>query len=775
MIPILFQTLTEGTVPTHYGLGALTDALACTVKEERNGSYELSLTYAASGIHAEDIQPNRFIMAKPNYTDNAQIFRIYKVGKTINGRFEVSAQHISYDLSGKIITSGTASSCVAACALLQAQAGSFTINTDKTVSASFKVANASSVRSWFGGKAGSLLDVYGGEWKYDNYTASLKQARGANRGVTIRYGKNLTQLSQILDMSNLVTAIVPYYINPDGVQTVGTKVNTGLTLDVPREVAIDFSQEVDPESGTAITTQLANLANRYKNNNNLTTLANSITLDFVQSGELTERVDLCDTVSIYFEALGLTASAKCVATVWDVLAERYTSTTFGEARTNIADTIAQSTKKLAETPSTSFMSEAIAHATELITGNLGGYVILHDSNGDDYPDELLIMDTADISTATKVWRFNKGGLGYSPNGYAGPYSVLALTSDGEIVADAITTGTLNANLIKAGIIEDVGHNSTINMTNGAAVLNQLKAKTNLTLIDTNNVMRAAIGYTAGSGTAFRAYHSNGTAVASVDCNVSGYGMLSVGNSSGTQLGSIQTNSAGGHLFLGNSSGTTTITLGNISTGGTINLVNQYNKGVASLYTDNTSQGALSLSNANATLNALLGCSAYGGQLYLYNSIGNNTFSMFSGSAYQGELYVYDGSATGTIFLHGGSGNVTCVSLTQTSSRKVKENIKPIEDAAKILELDAVSFDYKNKAQGTDRRGFIAEDVAKILPNLVTPETEETPATLDYLEIIPYLQAVIKDQQKRIKELEAVTNDNAKRIEALEAKINTLGG
>ena len=407
-------------------------------------------------------------MAKPNYTDNAQIFRIYKVGKTINGRFRVSAQHISYDLSGKIITSGTASSCVAACALLQAQAGSFTINTDKTVSASFKIANASSVRSWFGGKAGSLLDVYGGEWKYDNYTASLKQARGANRGVTIRYGKNLTQLSQILDMSNLATAIVPYYINPDGVQTVGTKVNTGLTLDVPREVAIDFSQEVDPESGTAITTQLANLANRYKNNNNLTTLTNSITLDFVQSGQLTERVDLCDTVSIYFEALGLTASAKCVATVWDVLAERYTSTTFGEARTNIADTIAQSAKKLAETPSTSFMSEAIAHATELITGNLGGYLRLNDSNGDGEPDELLIMNTPDISTATKVWRWNQNGLGYSGTGYAGPYGT-AITNDGKIVADYILTGTLNADLIKAGTIEDAGHNSAINMTTGAAV------------------------------------------------------------------------------------------------------------------------------------------------------------------------------------------------------------------------------------------------------------------------------------------------------------------
>jgi len=80
-----------------------------------------------------------------------------------------------------------------------------------------------------------------------------------------------------------------------------------------------------------------------------------------------------------------------------------------------------------------------------------------------------------------------------------------------------------------------------------------------------------------------------------------------------------------------------------------------------------------------------------------------------------------------------------------------------DEAKKILELEAVSFDYINKAYGTNKRGFIAEDVEKVLPNLVTPETETRPMSLDYLEIIPYLQAVIKDQQKRIEALEEKIN------------------
>ena len=175
MLPILYDTITEGIVPTNYGVGVLTDAIKCQVKEERNGAFELALEYPATGIHAEDIAPNKFIKAKPNYMDDPQIFRIYKVGKVMAGKFTVNARHISYDLSGKIITNGTAGSCAAACALLQASAGNFIISTDKTLSGAFRASQPASVRSWFGGKEGSILDVYGpGEW---NMTTTPRASR----------------------------------------------------------------------------------------------------------------------------------------------------------------------------------------------------------------------------------------------------------------------------------------------------------------------------------------------------------------------------------------------------------------------------------------------------------------------------------------------------------------------------------------------------------------------------------------------------------------------
>ena len=111
------------------------------------------------------------------------------------------------------------------------------------------------------------------------------------------------------------------------------------------------------------------------------------------------------------------------------------------------------------------LEEEIAGATALITGNEGGYVVVHDSDGDTLPDEILIMDTPDINTAVKVWRWNNSGLGYSSTGYDGTYG-LAMTINGAIVADYITTGTLSAERVKAGILRGITGSSYWNLETG---------------------------------------------------------------------------------------------------------------------------------------------------------------------------------------------------------------------------------------------------------------------------------------------------------------------
>lgn len=106
----------------------------------------------------------------------------------------------------------------------------------------------------------------------------------------------------------------------------------------------------------------------------------------------------------------------------------------------------------ATSPFQMMLQSAIANSTALITGNHGGYVILHDSDGNGEPDEILIMDTPSIDTAVNVWRWNKNGLGFSSTGYDGTYGT-AITADGSIVASFITSGLMRGDRIEAGTLE----------------------------------------------------------------------------------------------------------------------------------------------------------------------------------------------------------------------------------------------------------------------------------------------------------------------------------
>lgn len=682
MYPILYEQITAGTVPQHNGLGVLSDCLSCKVEQERNGIYELTIEYPITGIHAEELAVRRILKVKPNFTDDAQLFRIDRIGKVMNGKFTVYAKHISYDLSGNDIVSGEATSAAAACSLLQSAAQGYSITTDKTVSGNFKIDAPSSVRSWFGGKKGSILDVFGtAEIKYDNFRIQFLLHAGQDRGVTIRYGKNLLELSQEIGDS-LYTHVRAFYKGNDDVVVSGNKIATGLTLDVPKTLILDLSSEYQSAPTVA---QLTTRTEEYINSHNLTTPTNNIKLDFVQSSELTDRVDLCDTVNVYYEALGITRTqVKCIRTVYDCLKERYTETEFGDAKTNITDTIVQANQALSERPTTTVLENAVKHATEMITGNLGGYVVMHDANGDGKPDEILIMNTESIETASQVWRFNKSGLGFA-DAYDGSYG-LALTADGQIVANRITSGTLNANVIKAGVLSDVNGNSSIDMTSGVAKLKNMLAKSSFKLVDTNEVVKVAIEHTGQNGTRLRLYESNNNALVDLWAH-GGAGALNLNNSNGNQIASMGANDYGGALNLSNSSGTRIARLMAATNGG-------------------------------------------------------------------GYFSLHDNSSNQTIYAYGSSGNIYCIKCNETSSIKVKKNIKPIEDAEKILELQAVKFDFKNEKMGTDQRGFIAEDVAKILPNLVSDG--ETPS-IHYTGMIPYLQDIIKKQEKRITALESKLN------------------
>ena len=447
------------------GLGPLSDALACTVEENRNGAFELTMDYPVTGALFDELKHGSIIFAPANDSGTPQPFRVCEKSTPLSGVVTIRAKHISYQLSHIPVSPFAAGSCTAALQGLKSHAAEqcpFDFWTDKESTADFSVEQPASARSLLGGVTGSVLDVYGGEYEFDRYTVKLHNARGHDSGVVIAYGKNLVDLNQEESIENTITGVYPYYKGTDGnVLELPEKVvssESAQNFPYPRTVPLDCSQ-VWQEVPTI--EQLRAYATSYVKKEGIGVPSVSLKVSFVplwQTDEYkaiapAERLNLCDIATVRFEKLGVNARAKVVQTVYDVLAGRYESVTLGEASTNLADTIVDQDKAISEKPSSSELEAAAANATAWITGNKGGYVVLR-KNADGQPYELLIMDKPTIEEAVKVWRFNNSGLGYSSTGYNGTYG-LAMTQDGQIVADYITTGTLTANLIRTGVIKSL--------------------------------------------------------------------------------------------------------------------------------------------------------------------------------------------------------------------------------------------------------------------------------------------------------------------------------
>ena len=444
------------------GLGALAEADTCKVTENRNGEYSLTLTYPVDGALFSELKNNRIIFVKPNPYADPQPFRIYRISTPFKQEVAVYANHISYDLSGIPVSPFTASSALSAMQGMEDNAAvdsPFSFFTDKVTNAEFSVTVPSSSRAMLGGQSGSLLDVYGGEYEFDRFQVKLLQKRGANNGVSIRYGKNLTDVNQEANISSLYTGIYPYWQSQDDYLELPEKiVYAEGTFSKQKIQPVDLSSKFE---GKPTVDALRDAAEQYISDNDVGVPTVNIEVSFValdQTDEykdlaLLEKVMLCDDVNVEFPALGISATAECVTTEYDAILDRYTSITLGEATATIADTIAGNEQEIKDKPSYSFLDKAVSNATNWITGTNGGYVVLH-KNEAGQPYELLIMDTPDIMTATKVWRWNQGGLGYSNNGYNGPYST-AVTQDGAIVADFITSGELNAGVIKSGVLQSL--------------------------------------------------------------------------------------------------------------------------------------------------------------------------------------------------------------------------------------------------------------------------------------------------------------------------------
>lgn len=493
MFPILFRN--DEREFTSNGLGRLADCISCVVTEERNGIYELEFKYPITGRFYQQMHDNGGIIGViHDDRHDVQPFDIYKFSAPIDGVVTFNAHHISYRLSNIIVEPFTAQNISLALQGLKDHSIStnpFTFWTDKATSGDFAVDHPSALRALLGGQEGSILDVYGaGDYQFDKYEVRLYANRGNNSGVTIRYGKNLTDITHERDESGSYSAVAPYWQGEETVVTLPegyiispvlrtqlfpwTDENGNIITGTGGE-EIEFNAPVITPAPLDMTSyfeeaptveELRQAAEDFMSRNQPWKPSENITVDFVQLWQTPEyenvaalqRVALCDTVSVFYPELGvIQAEEKVIKTVYNVLLERYDSIELGELRTTLSETIENSFagtfEKLSDgiTKSANTLRKYVDEATDAITGGLGGYVVLT-LNANKEPQEILIMDTPDINTAVNVWRWNQGGLGHSHSGYNGPFDDVAITQDGKINASMIGTGFLLANFIRGGTL-----------------------------------------------------------------------------------------------------------------------------------------------------------------------------------------------------------------------------------------------------------------------------------------------------------------------------------
>lgn len=469
------------------GIGPLSDALNPLVSRERNGMYELTFKYPVKAPLFKELKVGRWVVADagPSIQAQSQQFEIAEITKPINGVVTVYCEHYRYQLLRSIVKVGSAFSNIPAqTALNQLRdrmepKGDFTFYSDILTRSSIDFTDPSrfgSAQEALGGTRGSVLDNFGGEYVFNNNQVRLMSQAGTEKNVIIAYGKNLTDINQEESIENTYTSVYGWAkVGNGNDEKIITLPETYIDSEYVgnytqrRIQMVDFSDKEPKDVAT-----LRTLIQAYIKNNKVGIPKVSIKTKYVDLAssvmdeqlKTLETIDLCDWVTVVFNQLEINTSAQIVKTVWNVALDQYESVELGEARTDFSKVLDDAQPDIgAINDKIDWLEKAQKEASDIIKNPGKGHVVIYPSLAD--PQEMLIMDTTDINTAKNVWRWNAGGLGFSSTGYNGTYG-LAMTNNGAIVADLMTTGTLRAiNIIGVAITGSTISGGTISSESGS--------------------------------------------------------------------------------------------------------------------------------------------------------------------------------------------------------------------------------------------------------------------------------------------------------------------
>ncbi len=452
------------------GIGALKDVIKCEVTEALNGEFTIDFEYPKKSKYSNDIDNDMIIKIDTGSTER-QLFRIKDYNENLS-TITAKPQHISYDLIDNSLDDVFPQNLDGMAALQWILSHTqykhkFTAFSNIAKKASARYVRKNPVEAILGDLDNSFVNVWGGEIERDNFVIRMLQQRGQDTGYKIKYKKNITGLQFNKDDSEVITRLRP--MGYDGLMLPEKYIDSPLINNYPHpkigeivysDIKLKQNQE-DEEGYNTLEECYEELRNRAKiefEENNIDKPKINVKVNFVDLSKTTmyekyqflSKIKLGDTVIVVLDSFEV--KLRVIKTIYDSLLGRFTNLEIGEFKANyITDTqknISNTVKKETENIGANILETAKQNATDLITKATNGYVVLRPSTN---PTELLIMDTPDVKTATKIWRWNLNGLGYSKNGINGQYG-LAITMDGHIVADFITSGHISGDVIASGAI-----------------------------------------------------------------------------------------------------------------------------------------------------------------------------------------------------------------------------------------------------------------------------------------------------------------------------------
>jgi len=463
------------------GLMVLSDSMSALITEELNGQFELTLEYPL------DLREKWHNLIEDNIIKaDGQLFRIYRKVKTLTS-IVVNARHIFYDLLDNFLEDVKVINTTGYGALSSVLSNTQYTHTFSNIgdvggSETNEFIKINPVEAIMG--TTGIINTWGGELVRDNFNIKILGARGLDRGVLVAYGKNIQGIEETLDIDGLCTRLMP--IGKDGLLLAEKYIDSPYINNYahPKIKSVQFDNCED-EVTLRVSGQQYILDSKCdipQFNYKIDFLELSKTEEYKNYAVL-ERVYMGDTVTIKHSKLNINLKAKVIKVTKNSLTSRIEKIELGSFKPNIATAInnaIQAVKKDIVQVKTDYQ-KAIDNATNLITGSNGGNVVIRQGE-DKKPYEILIMDTTDVMTAVKVWRWNLGGFGYSSTGINGPFST-AITMDGSIVGSFIAANSIDASKIKTDelVVGDnilVGPNATIGYE---------KITNKPTLIDSNTV------------------------------------------------------------------------------------------------------------------------------------------------------------------------------------------------------------------------------------------------------------------------------------------------